>query len=133
MEKYIISNKLILASRPGYPMDEVSSGNIKLQIDRWKKIGIKSIIVLLTSAEMKKNYPQLKTTLSGLYNLHGFKSEWIPIFDTRNATIPFERSVKVLAAYQRLPKPCLIHCSAGQHRSVAASRTIQSYEVFPNE
>lgn len=114
-------------------MDSVSLGVVKLNIERWKEMGVKSVVVLLTTSEMKRCYSELSTTLSAFYNNHGLKSEWVPIIDTKEDTIPFERSVKVLAAYERLPKPVLIHCSAGQHRSIAASRTIQSYEVFPNE
>lgn len=109
-------------------------------VDRVKSLGIRSIISLLEDQQHEKYYINggLNLHPEGLYGYYrskGFECCVIPIVDS-------PRSVKsncgkalvaeVLAAFDRMSKPVLLHCSAGIDRTSPVAAHIaskRSYQV----
>ena len=111
-------------------------------VDRVKSLGIRSIISLLEDHKHHKYYIEGELNLHpeglyGYYRSKGFECCVIPIVDS-------PRSVKsncgkalvaeVLAACDRMPKPVLLHCSAGIDRTSPVAAHIvskRSHQVSP--
>lgn len=121
--KWIIDKILAKSSRPGYPSIGISASTVKMWLDDAKKEGIKSVICMMTAREMRTKY-RISTSLPNIYKLHGLICAWVPTPDSGNDDIPFDSEQKVIEAYEKLPKPVLIHCSAGMQRSGAAVSAI---------
>ncbi len=97
-------------------------------IDNWiqrvRDSGIRSIICLLTPNQLQRYAGLHKHGLLGAYGEAGFAVRHIPVFDevhpedTTGCLMLGER-VYALAyeAFTELPKPVLLHCSAGIDRS----------------
>ncbi|MFB0563930.1 MAG: tyrosine-protein phosphatase, partial [Candidatus Lokiarchaeia archaeon] len=107
--------------RPGYssiekkvPQDEVDEW-----IKQVKDLGVKSIICLLGEDQLPL-YNELPNELPDYYRQHGFQVKHIPTIDYQPTKLPEEKRQKVWEAYQKLPKPVLVHCSAGIDRTGVA-------------
>lgn len=119
MCEWVIENKLARWHRPGYSSREVSQDEVDKWIERVKSEGIKSIICLLDEEQLDY-YNTLPNGLIDYYQQQGFHVEHIPAPDYQNPPLTDEHLQKVWKAYQKLPKPVLIHCSAGKDRTGAA-------------
>jgi len=92
----------------------------KNTVDRWIKkartgYAIRSIICLIDQNSLRF-YEQLPAGLLDYYRANGLEVEHIPIRLQRR--LFSARQLKaVWQAFQRLPKPVLVHCSAGRNRS----------------
>jgi hypothetical protein len=94
-----------------------------------KAAGIRSIITLMHPKELKYYEPigAHPEGLLGLYRAAGFEIAHIPWADPAHETTPEARAAVMrhleqvkresLAAFQRLPTPALLHCSAAIDRS----------------
>ncbi len=139
-----IPGQLARSSRPGYPSKKQIP---QTEVDRWidgaKKEGIKSIILLLGNDQLPY-YDQLPGGLPGYYRANGFDVAHIPMIDMfhvykkmkggipKNAKHVSDADLaKAYEAYKELPKPVLVHCSAGIDRSGAVVRYIKSKEIGP--
>jgi len=89
-------------------------------VDIWlaevKVFGIRSIICLLGPDQLQL-YDQLPTDLVSYYRQAGFEVEHIPIRDHQHPAMSQEDLAKVWAAYVKLAKPVVVHCSAGIDRT----------------
>lgn len=144
--KWEIQRKLARTSRPGYS----TRTTIPVErVDRWiagaRKAGIKSIIVLLGPDQMHM-YKDVPGGLVNYYRKNGFKVAHVPTVDKHRIFIKAKTKVpkgtewlsqaeldEIYAAYRRLPKPVLVHCSAGIDRSGAAVRYIKDREQGTTE
>ena len=96
----------------------------KSTVDKWVKnaktaYGIWSVICLLQKRELRL-YQQLPLDLLSYYRSCGLKVKHVPV---KNGPGMFSRKKlkKVWKAYKQLPKPALVHCSAGLGRAIRAS------------
>jgi protein tyrosine/serine phosphatase len=84
---------------------------------------IKSIICLLAEEHLQlyRDFP-IDGDLIGYYRSQGFDVAHIPVLDHQNPPLSKEDVKQIGDAYERLPKPVLVHCSAGIDRTGHAVR-----------
>jgi len=126
----VIPEKLLRSSRPGYGdgrRDSVRHETVQRWIDQVRAAGVASVICLL-SEEHLCLYPD--GALLRFYEMAGFKVCHIPTVDHSLPPLSQSQLNKILAAYRALPKPVLIHCSAGLGRTGVAVEFIREQEAL---
>lgn len=125
-----IPNQLYQSSRPGYGSVNVSLAEVESWIEKVKKLGVRTIICLLTDDQLGY-YRSIPGGLLETYKKHGFAVIHRPITDPAHdekGWEELENSYEILLQdFMNAEKPVLIHCSAGQDRSPHAARYIQSH------
>jgi hypothetical protein len=113
----------------GLPLPSGAASALLAWIDRVRNAGIRSIMTLMHPKELKYYEPMglHSEGLLGLYRSAGFQVEHIPWADPAHAATAWDRAVLMeqldrvrndsLAAFLKLPKPVLLHCSAAIDRS----------------
>jgi protein tyrosine/serine phosphatase len=121
MAQWVINRILARSSRPGYPSKSVSIGEVNNWAEDVRAMGIQSIICLLTDEQLAF-YEKLPEGLLEYYRKEGFRTESIPITDPADdpdhGWEELEHNLKrILQVFKELPKPVLVHCSAGVDRT----------------
>ncbi len=125
----VIPDQLYRSSRPGYSGGgkiPVGMDEVKRWIESAQAHGIVSIVCLLANEHLCL-YPD--GDLLGIYRAAGFEVRHIPATDHRRPPLTEDQLAAVLQAYRELPKPALIHCSAGIDRTGAAVTHILDHET----
>ena len=125
----VIPDQLYRSSRPGYSGGgkiPVGMGEVQSWIESAQSHGIVSIVCLLADEHLSL-YPD--GDLLGIYRAAGFEVRHIPATDHRKPPLTDDQLAAVLQAYRELPKPALIHCSAGIDRTGAAVAHILDHET----
>jgi protein-tyrosine phosphatase len=124
----VIPQKLYRAARPGYSGEgktPVGMGEIQGWIEAAQSHGVASIICLLDDEHLCL-YPD--SDLVGIYQAAGFEVRHVPARDHCIPPLTSDQLNAVLLAYRDLPKPVLIHCSAGLGRTGVAWAHIIDHE-----
>lgn len=114
-----ISHQLFAMSRPGYDFGRnqpVPIESVQVWIDGVKKAGVKSIICLLDQQHLGL-YGSLPGGLLEYYRAQGFDVAHLPAADHQYPPLSADSLASIARCFHTLPKPILIHCSAGIDRT----------------
>lgn len=105
---------------PPEPLPQEARPLVVEWVQRILDVGIRSVICLLESAQLEKYYIRGGLDLPGgglleYYRLRGLETAHIPTTDYQRPSA--EGIKKVLNAFDQLPRPVLLHCSAGIDRT----------------
>ncbi len=120
MPNWALEGVLATSPRPGFhpgPEHSVPHHVVEHWIEATQSFGIRSIICLIADDQLwlyRKAVPQGLLTR---YREAGFEVAHIPTVDQQ--TVPFtpEQYDAAWEAFRGLPKPVLVHCSAGMDRT----------------
>lgn len=128
----VIPGQLLRGSRPGY------SGGARVPVtqavvDQWiaraRAAGVHSILCLLSDEHLCL-YPA--PGLLASYREAGFTVMHLPTLDHQQPVLNSRQLTHIATTYRRLPKPVLIHCSAGLGRTgLAVDHIIREQEASP--
>lgn len=120
MVHWIIRGELARSPRPGYrPGEEaaVPFHAVQRWVDEVRSHGIASIMCLIDDDQLPLYRSALPHGLLEHYRREGFAVAHIPTYDGLTEPYSFEEYEEAWRAYLELPKPVLVHCSAGFDRT----------------
>lgn len=128
MPNWAIPKQLVRSHRPGYSGERgktVPQAEVDAWIEEVAELGVRSIICLLADDELAL-YSALPDGLLAYYRTAGFRVEHVPAPDHARPPLMDIHLQRIWDAYQALPKPVLIHCSAGIDRTGRAVEHVKN-------
>jgi len=122
MIEWVIPGRLARSARPGYRGEGgglVAASEVEGWLAEVKSLGILSILCLLDKDQLDF-YRDLPGGLLQAYRRAGMAVGHVPVKDHQTPPIPADRLEDVARLFAALPKPLLVHCSAGSDRTGAA-------------
>ena len=127
MVSWIIEGQLAVSSRPGYvPGEEraVPLAAVEAWISETRGAGVRSVICLLGDDQLPLYAEALPEGLLGRYRAAGFEVAHMGVRDGLTEPYTAAQLDEAWASFRRLPKPVLVHCSAGYDRTGRVVRHI---------
>jgi protein-tyrosine phosphatase len=120
MPYWVIEGLIATSPRPGYtagPEHTVAAETVDQWLFEIKAFGIKTVMCLLDEDQLWLYRRGLPQGLLGRYQEAGLHVAHIPTLD--HLTHPFtdEQYARAWELFQQVPKPVLVHCSAGYDRT----------------
>ena len=119
MPEWVLPGKLARTSRPGYAGEAGSAVPVAV-VDAWldelSDAGVRSIICLLAEDQLPL-YDALPGGLLAHYRRAGLATAHVPARDYQRPALSDVQLELVRQAYLDLPKPVVVHCSAGIDRT----------------
>jgi protein tyrosine phosphatase (PTP) superfamily phosphohydrolase (DUF442 family) len=117
---WVIEGQLAISSRPGYQAG-AESAVPREAVDAWirrvRRAGVASILCLLDGDQLPLYEPALPQGLVAYYREAGFQVAHVPAPDGLAQPFTAEQYERIWRAFVELPKPVLVHCSAGFDRT----------------
>lgn len=127
MVDWVIKPILARSSRPGYGK-EFPSSFVGDWIDEVEMEGIQSILCLLADHHLSMYTDLPAQSLLETYRRNGFTVGHVPVEDYQMPPVREAELEQIWDIFQALPKPVLIHCSAGIDWSSPQKVDTESYE-----
>ncbi len=129
MPNWVIEGLIATSPRPGYaPGPELTVHDEA--VDRWiaeaRRFGIRSIICLIGNDQLWLYRKAAPEGLLERYRQSGFEVFHLPTLDQLTHPYRPEEYERAWRAFLELPKPVLVHCSAGLWRTGHAVEVILS-------
>src|SRR6185436_3134427 len=119
MPSWVIAGQLARSSRPGYGGERgtpVARDTVDAWLQQVKAMGIASIICFLAEDQLAY-YDGLAAGLLATYRAAGLSVVHVPAPDLRRPPLDAAQLEDAWQAFRALPKPVLVHCSAGVDRT----------------
>jgi len=120
MPNWVIEGVLATSPRPGYrpgPEHSVPAHVVEEWLAETKAFGINSIISLIAGDQLWLYRHSVPEGLIERYRLTGFEVAHIPALDQQTHPFTPEQYEQAWHSFLELPKPVLVHCSAGMDRT----------------
>lgn len=122
MINWVIPDCLTRSHRPGYKggcREAVAEPIVEAWCDAARAAGVRSILCLLAKEHLDL-YRDIPRGLIVFYQDCGFTVAHVSVADYKRPPLDDAELIKVWEAFRQLPKPILVHCSAGVDRTGAA-------------
>ena len=120
MPNWVIEGMLATSPRPGYtsgPEHRVEQTIVDTWLAEVRDFGINSVICLLAGDQLWLYRHSLPNGLIARYEEAGLTVAHVPTLDQLTHPFTPEQYEEAWRAFQQLPKPVLVHCSAGMDRT----------------
>ncbi len=120
MANWVIEGLLATSPRPGYrpgPEHQVAAEVVDEWLAEAEAFGVASVICLIGGDQLWLYRKSVPEGLIERYRSVGFEVFHIPTEDQQTHPFTAEQYEAAWEAFRQLPKPVLVHCSAGMDRT----------------